>query len=236
MLIAGVGGLGCPAALLIAQAGVGSLTLVDPDRVELSNLHRQPLFDERDLGQPKALVAAQRLQERFPTVAIKGLVAAVEEENIEPLLTGHDLLVDATDRIETKLWLNDECVRLGTPLVHAGALGWQGQLCTVLPGRSACLRCIFAAADDESLRSSCREAGIVGPVVGYVGARQAFEALALLAGEWGQLTADRMLLFDAWRPSLRVVRVRRDPNCAVCAGVLPARGHHTRKNSRACSA
>jgi len=220
VLIVGVGGLGCPAALLLAQARVGVLTLLDPDPVELSNLHRQLLFSECDLGKPKAAIAARRLNELFPTTEVAGVVASLDTGNVQRFLAEHDIVVDATDRIETKLWLNDECVRLRKPLVHAGAVGWQGQLCTVLPGESPCLRCIFAdTPEDEVLRASCREAGIIGPVVGYLGGRQALEVVLYLSGDSARLLAGRLLLFDGQRPSLRVVRTARDPSCSRCAAL-----------------
>lgn len=217
VLIAGAGGLGCPAALSLAQAGVGHLTVVDPDVVELSNLHRQPLYAECDLGQPKARVAATRLRAHFPEITVQGVVQALSADNAQELLAEHHVVVDATDRLETKLWLNDVCVRLGVPLVHAGALGWQGQLCTILPGRSACLRCLIREPEADPVRSSCHEAGIVGPVVGFLGARQATEVLLYLDGQQEALLVDRMLFFDGQRASLRIVRFRRDPACPACA-------------------
>lgn len=218
MLIAGVGGLGCPAALSLAHGGVGHLTLIDPDVVELSNLHRQPLYSERDLGQPKANVAATLLRQRFSSLTVQGRVEALGPDNAPELLRSHHMIVDATDRLETKLWLHDACVQMGVPLVHAGALGWQGQLCTILPGRSACLRCLIREPETDPFRSSCHEAGIVGPVVGYLGARQATEVLLYLAGEQQALLANRLLLLDGRRLSLRVVPFPRDPSCSTCAG------------------
>lgn len=207
-LIVGVGGLGAPAAMALAGAGVGTLVLVDPDTVELSNLHRQPLYQTADVGRAKADVAAWRLR----AVQVVTYRAHFAPEH----LAGCDVVLDGTDSIAAKFFVNDACVDAGIPLVHAGVLGFRAQLLTVLPGRSACYRCVFEEAPPPGDVPSCREAGVLGPVPSLAGALQASEALRVLAGAEAQY-ADRLLTFDLHAGRWRVVPVAARPSCPACA-------------------
>ena len=221
ILVVGAGALGCAAAEALAGAGVGRLGLVDPDTVERSNLHRQLLHRTADLGRPKVDSAAEKLGARYPAVVLEPVIARLEAGNAGALFAGHDCVIDATDGIATKFVVNDAAVRLGVPLVHGGIVRFLGQLMTILPGRSACYRCLFGAPPDASEVPSCQEAGVLGSLAGTIGLLQAAEAVRYLGG-MGALLADRLLTYDALSGRWRQVRLRRNPACAVC-GVAPLR-------------
>ncbi len=209
-VILGVGGLGCPAALALAESGFPlRLVLVDPDRVEKSNLARQILFSDADVGQPKASVAARRLK-------AEARVMRFEPATAGELLEGCDVLLDGTDNFETRFLANDEAVKRGVPLVHGAALGWTGQLATILPGRTACLRCLFEGPPPPGALPTCAEAGVLAPLCGVVGAAMARAAIAVLSGrpEGGVLRR-----WDALRGTERPLPLERDPSCAACARV-----------------
>jgi molybdopterin/thiamine biosynthesis adenylyltransferase len=216
VLIVGVGALGCPAALHLAAAGIGRLVLADPDRVELSNLHRQLLHRTSAIGMAKTESAAARLRARYPDVAIDCCTAMVTPENLPALLRSADFVIDATDGVDSKFLLNDGAVRSGRPLSHAGILGFVGQTLTILPGRSTCYRCLFPEPPPRDEIPTCRAAGVLGPVAGVIGAIQASEAIRTLAGG-GAALADRLLTFDGLRGQWRHVRLARNPRCPVCA-------------------
>jgi molybdopterin/thiamine biosynthesis adenylyltransferase len=234
VLLVGIGGLGTAAALELAREGVPVLGLVDGDVVELSNLHRQLLHGLADVGRKKAEVARQALAALAPGMTIHVYPERVTEETLPPLLDGYDIVIDATDDPPTKFLLNDACVRARRPLVHAGAVGFVGQLFTILPGETACLRCLFPEPPAEDEAPACREAGILGPLAGWIGLLEAGEALKWLrlhvaihrSGDrpTDRLLADRMLSIDLRRPCIREVPLRRSPACPVCAGLGVERG------------
>jgi adenylyltransferase/sulfurtransferase len=213
VLIVGAGGLGCPAAEALARAGVGTLTLADPDRVELSNLHRQLLHREPDLGRLKVDSAAEKLRRDFPALQLHTLPQRVGADNAEALFSAHELVIDGTDGVGTKYLLSDAAVRTGVPLVFGGVLRMQGQAMVVARG-GPCLRCLYEVAPDPGDTPSCAGAGVLGTVAGVIGALQAQLALACLAGqgEPGWLT-----VFDAANLRARRVRVPRVPGCPGCA-------------------
>jgi molybdopterin/thiamine biosynthesis adenylyltransferase len=213
--IVGVGGLGCPVALALAAAGVGTLVLADPDVVEVSNLPRQPLYDDRDVGRPKVEAGAERLRALAPSLRIDGRRLRVGPEHAA-MLAGSDVVVDGTDTIAAKFAVNDAAVAAGVPLVHAGVLGPRLQLLTVLPGRSACYRCVFEEAPPPGEVPSCQEAGVLGPVVALAGALQAAETLRLLAGRRPAF-ADRLLAVDVDAGRQRLVPLSPNPRCPACA-------------------
>ncbi|MBI3088609.1 MAG: HesA/MoeB/ThiF family protein [Candidatus Omnitrophica bacterium] len=220
VLVIGAGGLGSPAALYLAAAGVGTLGLVDREAVELSNLHRQILHTTRDIGQPKTASAAARLTSLNPEVAVHALQTALSAENAAGLLAPYDAILDGADNLPTRYLVNDACVLLDKPLVHGGIVGFDGQLMTILPRRSACFRCVFPEPPSPGEIPSCQQAGVLGPVAGVIGALMAQEALKLLLGA-GEPLAGRLLTFHGRRSAFREVPVRRDPGCAVC-GDAPA--------------
>lgn len=215
VLVVGLGGLGVPAATMLGAAGIGYVTLIDPDPVTLSNLHRQLLYCESDLGKPKALVGAWRLGARFPKTHFLPLVAQLNDHNARELLLQHDFVIDATDRWSTKLWLHQQALQYRRPLAHAGAVGWRGQALTILPGVPGCLYCLLGdptGPDDPS----CQEAGIVPGVVQALGVRLGIEAVSWLHGRDSSLLLQRFLYVDASRGLARVRPFAPDPRCPFC--------------------
>jgi adenylyltransferase/sulfurtransferase len=213
ILIVGIGGLGVPAAWALASAGIRHLTLVDPDPVELSNLARQVIYRHSDLGKPKAECAAVRLRRRFPKTEIDARAIAFEPHNAIELAAAHDFLVDGTDNPAAKFLINDAALRAARPFAYGGVLGMSGQAMTIVPGRSACLRCLFEQPPDQEEIASCREAGIVGPVAGVIAQVQAAEAIASVSGVLPFL-AGRILTYDAAAPArFRVTDVSARSGC-----------------------
>lgn len=211
--VVGVGGLGAPAALALARVGA-TLTLIDPDVVELSNLPRQPLYGVGDVGRAKVSVAADRLR-ATSDCRIRSVVARVDAASAPALLAGHAVVIDGTDGLESKDLLNRTAVALGIPLIHAGAIGLDGQLMTILPRRTACLRCLFPELPSEDELPTCQQAGVLGPVVGAVGFAAAREATAILAGEPAPL-AGRLAILDGRQMRWRALEVNRSPGCPHC--------------------
>ncbi len=216
-LVVGVGGLGTPAASALAAAGVGTLGLFDPDTVEVSNLHRQPLYVTTDVGRAKVDVAAARLAALAPATRIVTWRRPFGAGDVE-LLRSFDILLDGTDSIAAKFLLNDAAIAAGVPLVHAGVTGFDAQLMTVLPGASACYRCVFEEAPPPDEVPSCEEAGVLGPLPALAGALQAAEAVRILTGGRAAF-ADRLLTFDARAGKSRLVPLAPNPRCPVCAAV-----------------
>jgi molybdopterin/thiamine biosynthesis adenylyltransferase len=219
VLIVGAGGLGVPAALALAQAGLSQISLIDPESIELSNLARQILYRTNDIGVPKAQAAARRLGTLYPEVRVQAIVDALRPENAATLAAEHDFIIDGTDDPPTKFLINDACIRAERPFVYGGVLGFSGQAMTVMAGRSACLRCLFEAPPPEGETASCRDAGILGPVAGFIGAVQADEAVRFARGEEPSLCG-RILTYDARRSRTRVTEVsaRRGCVCTVYEG------------------
>ncbi len=218
VLIIGAGGLGSPAALYLAAAGVGTIGLVDPETVVLSNLHRQILHATESLGRPKALSAKARLVALNPGVTVRAHQERLTAANAAERLQGYDVVLDGSDNFPTRYLVNDACVRSGTPLVHGGVVHLRGQVLTVLPGRSACVRCVFPEPPEVGAVPSCQEAGVLGSAAGILGSLMAHEALKLLLG-LGEPLTDRLVVFEGDRSRFREVPVRRDSGCAVCGDV-----------------
>ncbi|MBI3767464.1 MAG: HesA/MoeB/ThiF family protein [Deltaproteobacteria bacterium] len=218
--LVGVGALGCAAAEALATAGIGRLVLLDGEVVELSNLHRQLLHRTADLGRAKVESAAAKLAERHPATTLEPRCERVTETNADACLRGADCIVDATDGFAAKFLLNDAALRLGIPLMHAGIVRFLGQLMTILPGRSACYRCLFDAPPLAGDVPSCQEAGVLGSLAGTIGLLQAAEVIRYLTGT-GVLLTDRLLTYDALAGRWRHVRLRRNPACRACAHVTP---------------
>lgn len=214
--VVGVGGLGAPAAAALAAAGALRLTLVDHDVVETSNLPRQPLYGTSDVGRPKAVVAAERLRRAHPALAVDAIVARVDAASARDVLAGHDAILDGTDGLDAKVLLNETALALGTPLVHAGAIGFEGQLVSILPRESACLRCLFLELPDADEMPTCQQAGVLGPVVGAIGLAAAREAIAIRSGRRPPL-ADRLAIFSGRTLGWRTIELRRHPRCPACA-------------------
>ena len=185
-----------PAAMAAVRAGVPRLGLIDPDPVELSNLHRQIIYAVSDIGTPKVTAAERRLREAAPLVEIETYHCELNPSNARSIIESFDFTIDATDSPLTKFLINDTCVALGGPFAYGGVLGMTGQTMTILPGRTACLRCLFEEPPDENEIASCRDAGIIGSIAGAIGEAQAAEATRFLRGGIPAL-AGIMLTYDA---------------------------------------
>lgn len=213
MLVIGAGGLGSPAALYLAAAGVGTLGIADCDRVELSNLQRQILFDDADLGRPKAEAARERLLALNPHITIEAHPLTVCAANARELIEGYDIVLDGTDRVSTRYLVNDACVLLAKPLVTAAIHRFEGQAMTYIPG-GPCYRCLFPEAQAGAV-ASCADAGVLGVLPGVLGAIQATEAVKIAAGI-GTPLSGRLLIYDALQLCFTELPVSRRPECRVC--------------------
>lgn len=214
VLVIGAGGLGSPAALYLAAAGVGTIGLVDFDRVELSNLQRQVLFDTSMLGQGKAAAARDRLARLNPDITLQVHEQKLDAHNLPELLAGYDVVLDGTDRLAVRYLINDACVLHGKPLVSAAIHRFEGQALTVLPRRSPCYRCLYPSSA-EGLVPNCATAGVLGVLPGVMGSLQATEAIKLLLGI-GRTLAGRLLVYDALDLRFQEFRLARRTDCAVC--------------------
>lgn len=215
VLLVGLGGLGAPAALYLAGAGIGTLVLADDDDVHLSNLQRQILFTTDDVAQPKAHVTQRRLQQLNPDIRLIALQTRLEGNALQEEIARADVVLDCTDNMATRQAINAACVLLNTPLITASAVGFGGQMMVLTPPwTQGCYRCVWPE-DDEPQRN-CRTAGIVGPVVGVMGTLQALEAIKLLSGI--ETTRNTLRLFDARTGSWRQLALQRASGCEVCGG------------------
>ncbi len=220
VLLAGLGGLNSPAALYLAAAGVGTLGLLDDDRVARSNLQRQVLHADATVGLSKVESAARRLRELDPDLRIEPIEARVDAGNAAALVAGWDVVVDGTDNFEARYALNDACAAAGIPLVYGAVARFQGQVSVFWPARGGpCLRCLAPDAPGSDAAPSCSEAGVLGVLPGIVGALQAAEALKVLLGR-GRLLSGRLLLLDALAAEFREMRIERRDGCPACAGAV----------------
>jgi len=215
VLVVGAGGLGSPVALYLAAAGVGTIGIADADVVDLSNLQRQIIHFTADVGKPKVESAAEKMRALNPDVTVRPYHAYLQAGNIRPIIRDYDFVVDGTDSFAAKFLINDACMLEGIPFSHGGILRFRGQTMTVLPGRSACYRCVFTAPPPADSVPSCSQAGILGAVGGMLGTIQAAETLKFITGA-GDLLTNSLLTFDARDMSFRKVRVRRNTRCGVC--------------------
>ena len=214
-LVVGAGGLGSPAALYLAAAGVGTLRIADYDVVDVSNLQRQVLHDTDRIGLAKAESAAMTLARLNPQVAVDARRDRVTAATIEALASGCDVIVDGTDSFPARYLLNDAALRLGIPLVHGSVLRFEGQAMVVDPHRSPCYRCVFPAPPPPDLSPSCADAGVLGAVTGVIGSLQAAETIKLLLGI-GEPLVGRLLVYDGLAAETRGLRIARNPDCPAC--------------------
>jgi molybdopterin/thiamine biosynthesis adenylyltransferase len=220
-VVIGAGALGSPVATYLAAAGVGTIGIVDSDRVELSNLHRQPLHFTPDLGAPKAENAALKLGLLNPEVQIEPYPARFDEQNAEAIVAGAGVVVDCSDSFETRYLANDACCAQGVALVEGGVLGFEALVMSIRPGASACYRCAFPVEPPAGSVPACREAGVLGAMTGVVGSIQALEALKLLSGVGEPLTGT-ILQIDGHGMGQTHVAVHRRDDCPSCAAVPAA--------------
>jgi molybdopterin/thiamine biosynthesis adenylyltransferase len=215
VLIVGAGGLGSPAGLYLAAAGVGTIGIVDADKVELTNLQRQIIHHTTDLGIEKVKSAKTKMQAINPDVTVKAYHEQVSAGSIRKIIRQYDFIIDATDNFPAKFLINDACFFEKIPFSHAGVLRFDGQLMTVLPGESACYRCIFNSLPSAEVARSCSQAGILGVLPGVIGSLQATEAIKFLLGI-GNLLTDTLLTYNALTMEFRKVRFPRNPDCPIC--------------------
>ncbi|AZS23244.1 molybdopterin-synthase adenylyltransferase MoeB [Caulobacter sp. FWC26] len=212
VLVVGAGGLGAPAALYLAAAGVGMIGLVDPDTVSLSNLQRQVLYATADVGRPKVEAADEHLRALNPNTIIESHAVWLDRSNAEAVVSGYDLVLDGTDDFATRFAVSDACVAQGKTLV-SGALGrWTGQV-GVFQGQP-CYRCLVPEIPPDA--ETCALVGVVGALAGVIGSMMALEALKLIAGA-GEPLSGRLLIYDGLASETRTVRIGRDPQCPSCA-------------------
>jgi molybdopterin/thiamine biosynthesis adenylyltransferase len=215
VLVIGAGGLDSPIALYLAAAGVGTIGIADADVVDLSNLQRQVIHFTADLGKPKVDSAAEKMRAINPDVVVNPYHEFLLAANIRPIVRDYEFIIDGTDNFAAKFLINDACVLEGKPFSHGGILRFNGQTMTVLPGRSACYRCVFHAPPPIGAVPTCSQAGVLGAVAGILGTIQATEALKFILGA-GQLLTDALLSFDAKTFEFRKTRLKPNPRCAVC--------------------
>lgn len=215
VLIVGLGGLGSPAALYLAAAGVGTLVLADDDTVHISNLQRQILFTTEDIGKPKSLVAQRHLQQLNPAIKLQTLSQRLIGESLIQAVRGSSLVLDCSDNMQTRHAINAACVSENKPLISASAVGFGGQLMVLTPPwENGCFRCVWP--DESEPERNCRTAGVLGPVVGVMGTLQALEAIKLLTGLVS--TSGSLRLFDARLHSWRTLAMQKAKECPVCGG------------------
>ncbi|MGH7586914.1 MAG: molybdopterin-synthase adenylyltransferase MoeB [Gemmatimonadales bacterium] len=215
VLVVGAGGLGSPAALYLAAAGVGTLGIADGDALELSNLQRQVLHDTAAVGRPKVDSAAERLAALNPHVAIERIADRLDSTNALELVRKYDAIVDGSDNFPTRYLVNDACVLTGRPNAYGAILRFDGQASLFVPGEGPCYRCLFAEPPPPGLVPSCAEAGVVGALPGIIGSIQAMEVIKRILGV-GESLVGRLLLIDALRMRTREIAIRRDPRCPAC--------------------
>lgn len=216
VLIIGAGGLGAPAAMYLAAAGVGTIGIADADEVDLSNLQRQIIHATEDVGKPKVQSAKETMNKMNPDVTVNTYHEFVSSENITELIDGYDFIIDGTDNFPAKFLINDACVMAKKPFSHAGIIRFKGQLMTYVPGEGPCYRCVFKNPPPKDAVPTCKQAGVVGAMGGVIGSLQAMEAIKYITGT-GELLTGHLLTFDAIKMEFRKIKLPKpDGKCAVC--------------------
>lgn len=214
VLIIGAGGLGAPAALYLAAAGVGTLGIADGDNVDLSNLQRQVIHFTRDVGKPKVKSAHEKINQLNPDVEVITYQDVITSKNVLEIIKEYDFVLDGTDNFAAKFLINDACVIAEIPYSHGGILRFDGQTMTYTPG-NACYRCVFENLPPKDAVPACSQAGVLGAVAGMLGTIQAAETIKFIIGK-GNLLTNRILIFNALDMDFRTVGIKRNPRCPVC--------------------
>lgn len=209
VVIAGIGGLGAPVAIYLAAAGVGTIRVVDYDKVELSNLNRQVLHWDRDIGRSKVESAAEKLSQLNQGIKIEPVDEKISEANISRLVSGFNVIVDGMDNLPTRLLLNKAAIEHNIPLVHGAVYGFEGRALTVIPGETACFKCVYRGVIPLG---RCPAVGVIPAIIGCI---QATEVIKCIIGI-GKLLTNRLLVFDGLKMSFTELKVKRDPNCEHC--------------------
>jgi molybdopterin-synthase adenylyltransferase len=212
--VVGVGGIGNPVTTMLIAMGVGKLRIIDRDVIEISNLHRQHLYNEDDIGKVKVEVAAERLQKLNLTAKIEAIPISVTRYNAESLVKGADIVIDALDSVDARYALNDACIKLKIPFIYAGALGMLGSVCTILPGESACLRCMFPELEEEDM-PTCSTEGVHPSILYLVAGTQVSEAVKIITGQKPSLV-DKLLYLDLNDLTMEKVQMLRQEACPSC--------------------
>lgn len=215
VLIIGAGGLGAPAALYLAAAGVGTIGIVDADEVDLSNLQRQVIHTTNDVGKAKVKSAAETMEAINPDVTVKTYRTFVDSSNIMDLIKDYDFIIDGTDNFPAKFLINDACVMAEKPFSHAGIIRFKGQLMTYVPGEGPCYRCVFKNPPPKDAVPTCKQAGVIGAMGGVIGSLQAMEAIKYIIGK-GDLRTGKLLTYDALKMEFHTIKLPKDDHCAVC--------------------
>lgn len=215
VLIIGAGGLGAPAGLYLAAAGVGTIGIMDADEVDLTNLQRQIIHHTADVGVAKVKSAQTKMRAINPDVTVRTYQVRAVAENISEIIRQYDFVIDGTDNFGAKFLINDACYFEKVAFSHAGILRFDGQLITVLPGETTCYRCIFRSPPPAGVVPSCSQAGVLGVLAGVVGSLQAAETMKYLLGI-GDLLTDTLLTYNALTMEFRKIKLNRNPNCPLC--------------------
>jgi adenylyltransferase/sulfurtransferase len=215
VLIVGAGGLGSPIALYLAAAGIGTIGIIDPDVVDLSNLHRQVIHHTADLDRPKVISAQEKIEALNPDVKVIPHIEYLNAKNALALFGDYDYIIDGTDSFPVKFLINDAAYFAKKPFIHGGILRFEGQLFTILPDESACYRCIFPEPPPSGIVPTCQEAGVLGPLAGLIGTLQGTEVLKLILGIGLPLT-NRILNYDGLRTVFREIPIKKNPRCPLC--------------------
>ena len=215
VLLIGTGGLGSPAALYLAAAGVGTLGLIDFDKVDFSNLQRQIIHSTSSINQPKVESAKQRLAEINPNVKVVVYNEMLTKDNVMRIFKGYEIILDGTDNFQTRYLVNDACVFTKKPFVYGSIFRFDGQATVFYPGKGPCYRCLFAEPPPPGMVPSCAEGGVLGILPGVIGVIQATEVVKLILGK-GDLLIGRLMLYDALNMTFREVKFRKNPKCPVC--------------------
>ncbi len=216
LLLVGAGGLGCPIALYLAASGVGSITIIDDDKIEVSNLQRQVAFAESEIGQLKAKILANKMRELNSSIEVIDIAQRMNVNNVEQLIAGCNLVIDGTDNFASRFLIADSCYKKKISYLHAAVYQYQGQLSLFVPGKTACFRCLYKQPPSASALPACGEAGILGVVTGTIGLMAATEAVKYLAGLSDSL-AGKVLIYDTLRQDLKRIGIECDANCPSCS-------------------
>jgi len=215
LLIVGLGGLGSPIALYLAAAGVGTIGIVDGDIVDISNLHRQPLYCTQDIGKKKCDIAVDKMKKVNSQIKIEAFYEEFSAINASKILENYDLVLDATDNFKAHYLINDACILANKPLIYGHVLRYEGQMSVILPHNGPCYRCLYPVAPPPEVSPPCIESGVLGVIPGIIGTLQALEALKIILN-LGEVMSHRLLRFDGLKMNFREIHVHKDPACSVC--------------------
>ncbi|MBI5417900.1 HesA/MoeB/ThiF family protein [Candidatus Poribacteria bacterium] len=215
VLIVGVGGLGSSCIHALAQAGVKNISIVDKDILDISNLHRQIIYRFEDENQPKVFLAAKYIKEKFPSIEIKPYNTEINKNNIAIFLEQYDIIIDGSDNFQTKFLLNDACFFYKKIFITASVIRFEGQILSVIPGKSTCLRCIFFSPPPDGLVPTCQEAGVLGTLPGMFGMLEAMEAIRYISQK-KMLYINSLFTYNALEIKGRIIPFNRNPECPIC--------------------